>query len=675
MKKSLVIYTVLIFSFFIMPTVLADTTYVHGTITYDPDDKRAVVLRSNPNDDISRVKDHEGNNVSINYPFTFEILGEELTYYKSKVQYYGEYYIGYIPKKYATKLGNYIVKDETFEAMRNLGFDDTYASKLAVLKTIYPEWEFIPYEVNYDYSIVVDRESRPVSNNLISTGNLALVSTEDGSLKPDGTYQKYDNGLYVASKQTIAFYLDPRNFLNDNYIFMFEALQYNERAHHLAIPALNEILRATFMEKKTFACKDGFAICHNNPDAQIPKNFSEIFLEAGNLNKINPIHLATRVYIEQGKGTSSIISGNGYNEEYVGYYNFFNIAASGNKAGTIVSNALKSAYNRGWNSPYASILGGSEFVGKWYIYYDKENLLNNQDTVYFQKFDVVGNNPTFYYQYQQNILAPYSESSIMSTGYKVGDVINLPYKFKIPIYKYMPAETTLSAEGSYDANLKSLNITGCLLMPSFSSSAISYTCAVTKDVTKVTVTAKATSNSATISGLGQVEIPNMENNINIVVTSGNGSVTKTYTVKIKKADLNELTPDDIMSRLQINNNAGALSGFTLGTNGSDFINTIKASYPSVAAQVTKENTLGTGTNIIINNNGSKTYTVLIYGDNNGDGIIDILDLLKVQKHLIGADKLKDLYSTASDVNKDGIIDILDLLLIQKNILGSGQITQ
>ncbi|MDD2505061.1 MAG: dockerin type I domain-containing protein [Bacilli bacterium] len=667
--RNIIFIIIVSISFFATLNVDADTTYIKGKMT-----DTNVALRRTSNNDLDRIKYDENSTVTLSDPETFEIIGETGNYFKINVQYKGIYYTGYIPTKYSKKVATYTVKSQTVNEILALGFNETYAYKLAVLKTIYPKWTFIPYETNLDFNDVVDKQANPVNKNLINSSNKSLYSTEDGSLKADGTFQKYDNGSwYAASRQTIGYYLDPRNFFNEGHIFMFETLQYNKSAHDKARPAVQEVLRATFMDpktsfyKKAFACKDGYQICVDDINKQINKDYLDIFSDAGNIHDVNPVHLSTRVYQEQGlKGSSSIISGNGYNGKHIGYFNHFNVAASGNGAGTIISGALSSAENRGWNSPYASIVGGAEFIRKWYIGV-------GQDTVYFQKFDVV--DPASYsHQYMQNVTAPYSEGYFSYTAYERGDVMNEAYTFKIPIYKNMPAYTTLGIEGSDDANLSSLNVTGCSLMPTFSSSAVSYTCNVTNDISSVKISATSTSKSATIKGTGTVNIPSSENNFEIIVTSAVGN-SKSYNLKIIKVNKEELTPDDIISKLQINNNSGVLSGFNIGTNAAELVNNIKSLFPSSSVTIDSNKKIATETKLTVKNKGTKTYTLLIYGDNNGDGLVDILDLLTVQKHILGSKKLTNNYYKASDTNKDGTVDILDLLTIQKHILGTGKIFQ
>ncbi len=67
--------------------------------------------------------------------------------------------------------------------------------------------------------------------------------------------------------------------------------------------------------------------------------------------------------------------------------------------------------------------------------------------------------------------------------------------------------------------------------------------------------------------------------------------------------------------------------------------------------------------------------IIIYGDVNGDGVIGLEDLLKLQKHLLGTTKLKNNYALAADVSKDSTVDVLDLLKIQKHLLGTATIKQ
>ena len=127
--------------------------------------------------------------------------------------------------------------------------------------------------------------------------------------------------------------------------------------------------------------------------------------------------------------------------------------------------------------------------------------------------------------------------------------------------------------------------------------------------------------------------------------------------------------------MQISNKGGYISGFDLGSDANSFNKLLNSVYPKAVSQISENKVLYTGMNIKITSGITSNYTVVIYGDNNGDGVIDILDLLKIQKHLLGVNKLKNAYLYASDINKDGNVDIIDLLKIQKHILNVSKIEQ
>ena len=89
-----------------------------------------------------------------------------------------------------------------------------------------------------------------------------------------------------------------------------------------------------------------------------------------------------------------------------------------------------------------------------------------------------------------------------------------------------------------------------------------------------------------------------------------------------------------------------------------------------------QGSLGTGDRLTITNGkSSKTYTVIIYGDSNGDGKIDVVDLSRCKKYLLGNNNLSATEQKAIDINKDGKIDVVDLLGIKKQLLGAKNIEQ
>ena len=53
------------------------------------------------------------------------------------------------------------------------------------------------------------------------------------------------------------------------------------------------------------------------------------------------------------------------------------------------------------------------------------------------------------------------------------------------------------------------------------------------------------------------------------------------------------------------------------------------------------------------------------GDANGDGLLDIADLLLLQRHLIGAIVLDFQAASRSDFNSDQLLDVTDLLRLEQ----------
>ena len=82
--------------------------------------------------------------------------------------------------------------------------------------------------------------------------------------------------------------------------------------------------------------------------------------------------------------------------------------------------------------------------------------------------------------------------------------------------------------------------------------------------------------------------------------------------------------------------------------------------------------LATGDNIILNNNDGveNMATIVIKGDTDGTGSIDVLDMEVIQKSILGiGDKLNGAYKEAALLTDGDDITVLDMEAIQKDILG------
>ena len=64
------------------------------------------------------------------------------------------------------------------------------------------------------------------------------------------------------------------------------------------------------------------------------------------------------------------------------------------------------------------------------------------------------------------------------------------------------------------------------------------------------------------------------------------------------------------------------------------------------------------------------YQIIIYGDIDGNGKINSVDLLKLQRNILEIEELDFIAQKAGNINKNGKKPTsLDLLLIQRHILG------
>ena len=280
-------------------------------------------------------------------------------------------------------------------------FPASYQNALLSLKQKYPNWIFVKMDTGIDFNTAVSNEMKN-DRSWISSSKPA--SWQNGAAA--------QSGWSLASEGILRYYMDPRNFLTDSAIFQFEQLTYNASYHTES--AVQAIIASSFMSG---------GIPGEN------MTYAGAFTKIGSDLKISPFHLASRVLQEQGtNGTSPLISGT--YKGFEGYYNYFNVGASGKDTELIVR-GLTEAKNRGWDSRYKSLRGGSEVIGTNYI-------LRGQDTLYLQKFNVTSNN-TYNHQYMQNIMAPASEAPNIKKAYSNTGALNNSFVFKIPVYGNMPA--------------------------------------------------------------------------------------------------------------------------------------------------------------------------------------------------------------------------------------------
>ena len=586
--------------------------------------------------------------------------------------------------------------DAQFEQyLKNEGFPSSYWDSLKKLHKAHPNWVFKSALTFKDWNSVLNDESELgmstiyVNSAREKAGYEALLETKYSKYFnwSKNMFYGYDGSFFIANKNAVAYYMDPRNFLTEEKIFMFEGLNYNENSKNSTL-VTNILGNSNYTTKIVSAAKEF---------------------------NVSPTHLASRIKQEGTIGTTATkgqgvtCSGLSYSATGTKFngplYNFYNIGATSSPSNAVLNGLCYAAQTdsstfRPWNTVDKAIRGGAKFIGSGYI-----NV--GQYTVYFQKYNTSASaSKSLGHQYMTNIEAPSSEASIVYNKYKSNNQLSNDHVFYIPYYLNMPSSNAkLPTMGNPNNWLSSLTVDGTSVSK-FSGNTTTYNVEVANNKKSVSVKGVAVAyKTSYVSVAGKNKTLKEQTNtinltgdttkVNIVVTAGNGS-NKTYTINIIKKGISNATPtvtpavnndtsvtvSNLINKSGFKESNGYIRGITLGMTTTTFTNNIKKINSNASikytnnANKTKSGNLVTGDNVTINTgNSSKTMTVVVYGDNNGDGKINIKDLLIVQRSILGYTKLTGSYLESSDVNKDGKVNIKDLLIIQKSILGYANISQ
>lgn len=494
---------------------------------------------------------------------------------------------GYVSAAYVqlTSSGSQGSSDADFESyMTKQGFPESYKPYLRKLHEQHPKWVFTAQKLGVDWNTAL-KEECIVGRNLVHSSALASwKSMEKGAYDFNGGYWYGLDGSWVAaSKEIIMYYMDPRNFLNDTYIFMFENQSYDPS--YQTESGVKTILADTFMSG-SYTC----------PDTKKKYTYSQTFMDAAKKSGVSPYHLASRCRNEQ--GVNGAPQSLGTVKGYENYFNFFDIQAYATSTMTAAEMGCKYAkttnptYLLPWTNQYKSIVGGSIFLGTGYI-------TKAQDTLYLQKFDMVdGGNGLYYHQYMTCVFGQANEAISLKNAYSQ-DILNSAMEFKIPVYNNMPDKLCPKPTSSGDNNnyLKSLSVSGTSISPKFDKFTASYTATVKAEVSSVTVNANPLGKSAKVSGNGKVSLKTGENTVKVTCTAASG-VKRTYTIKItRKAASQTLQQGDV--------------------NGDKYLTVVDAL-------------------LMLRYNAGKTQldsAQLKRADMNGDGKVDVIDALTLLKKI------------------------------------------
>ena len=196
----------------------------------------------------------------------------------------------------------------------------------------------------------------------------------------------------------------------------------------------------------------------------------------------------------------------------------------------------------------------------------------------------------------------------------------------------------------------------------------------------IEITAEAYHAEAVIQGTGTVALAEGGNVIPVVVTAASGT-TRTYTLSVYRQPGGGVAPESPPTITGSYNIGTYITGVSPGTDAADFVTALGVQGGTVTLQTAsgqdKSGPMATGDRVLIAQNGEVklSYTVVIYGDVNGDGKISTADLFLGQKHILGTASLSNPQAAACDMNRDGKISTVDLFAGQRHILGISAVSQ
>ena len=163
----------------------------------------------------------------------------------------------------------------------------------------------------------------------------------------------FTTDAYPAYREEIEYYIAPPDLLNG-----FEKYQFLDLSESNGVSA--DVLDAYLNGKGVL---DGMG---------------DVFIEAAEAYGLSEVYLAVHACLESGNGTSQLAAGVEYNGEIV--YNMFGIGAV--DASPLMGGA-EYAYSNGWMSVEDAILGGAEWISKYYI----NNSDYRQNTLYKMRWN------------------------------------------------------------------------------------------------------------------------------------------------------------------------------------------------------------------------------------------------------------------------------------------------
>jgi len=640
--------------------IAADSLVVYNAASYDSDGKVTELVFGTKVQVLNAVSNKSGNFYKFKYDGNKEGYAA-----KSQIMNY---------KAYASTSGDYRSYCDSLLAK---GFLESYCPQLYYLHKAHPNWTFTPDLTGLSLETASKNEEYKA---VLQTGNSNYY------LKSTPIEKDY----YYIKANVIASFMDPRNLMYEKFMFQFLDLEDSKNITNEA--AMKKIVGSGNLS-----------------------NYLNDFVNAGNINTINPLHILARSAQEgANKSTYSAVTGlyttnsthttpQGYSLD--GYYNFYNIGSYQDKAngydytvqrglayaaGFLEKDSCISkdannkpyydsnkcgnlSYQRPWNTQAKAISGGAEFIANQYV-------RKGQDNLYFQKFNVASY--AYYnryaHQYMTNIWAPISEGGTLYRAYDEGSLMNSKFNFVIPVYTDLGNESATPIDKNGDATLKEIKINN-VSVSGYDKDVLEYQYSVQTNDNYINVVATANNPLTKVEGNGKYDFVEGNVLVTIKTTAEDGTVLN-YKLNVKQVKIeNEVKVKDVTDKLKVKIDGTYMYGISPGMTVQELINSISSA--GGKSELTNSNgikktsgNLATGDIVTITGTlENKSFAISVTGDVNGDGNISVLDLLRCQKHILKTISLGGAQNFASDTNFDGKINVLDMLKIQKHILGTSKL--
>ena len=374
------------------------------------------------------------------------------------------------------------------ESLLRQGFPKSYVEDLVELHKKYPQWEFVPMITGLDWQKSVDGERDPHKQQLIENNVQSSYMCSCKSCK--GVIQEASNWV-SASEEAVKYYMDPRNFLNEQYIFQFESTAYDSSHTKEGVEA---ILKNTWMYNANITYLNTLGEEETYKVNGKAVKYSDYILTSAKDSGLSAYYIASKIVQEVGSSSASNAGGSsGTNSPFNGIYNYYNIGAytgvrdglewangfmKTSKSTTMYKSAKTSStaivtvpqntelnyistsgdfyrakavvngktysgyipksnvsiytsYGRPWTSPQQAI-----YYGAQYIY---DSFSETQYTGYLQKFNVNPKSESLYnHEYMANVRAAAAEAKKTYNAYASMGLLEAKKVFSIPVFKNMP---------------------------------------------------------------------------------------------------------------------------------------------------------------------------------------------------------------------------------------------